>query len=195
VIKKLFIVVVIVVGAYQWWGAQAITHPPGVIAPRQPVQSRLDVATPFAHKGYTLTPLAGFSVEARVLGREDYSFDRESELAPIDLALGWGPMSDQAVLDGIEISQSSRFYWWKTRDFPIPRRAIETHSANMHLIPASDEVLDQLERVREGQVVNFKGYLVRAVAPDSWRWQSSMTREDTGNGACELVWVEALHVN
>jgi hypothetical protein len=32
-------------------------------------------------------------------------------------------------------------------------------------------------------------------APDGWRWRSSLTREDTGAGACELVWVERIAVN
>ncbi len=27
-----------------------------------------------------------------------------------------------------------------------------------------------------------------------WRWKSSLTRKDTGNGACELVWVKQMKV-
>ena len=51
-------------------------------------------------------------------------------------------MSDQeAVLQSIDISQSGRWYLvWTTRDFPIPRRAIETQSANMHMVPANGMV-------------------------------------------------------
>jgi hypothetical protein len=48
--------------------------------------------------------------------------------------------------------------------------------------------------VRTGSVVRLEGYLVEARADDGWRWRSSLTREDTGNGACELVWVERLDV-
>ena len=55
---------------------------------------------------------------------------------PSHLALGWQQMSDSAVLDHIEVSQSNRFYSWSVRRFPIPRRAIEIESADMHLIPA-----------------------------------------------------------
>ena len=35
---------------------------------------------------------------ARVLGTERYRFDRASELSLVDLALGWGPMSDTRAL-------------------------------------------------------------------------------------------------
>jgi len=34
---------------------------------------------------------------------------------PIDLAVGWGPMSDQQVLDHLHVSQSMRFFWYDTK--------------------------------------------------------------------------------
>jgi hypothetical protein len=103
-------------------------------------------------------------------------------------------MSDERVTSQINISQRNRWYYWQTDNFPIPRREIETSSANMHMIPANDYVRDQLMALNEGQVIELSGYLVRADAPDGWRWVSSMTRTDTGNGACEVVYVERLRV-
>jgi hypothetical protein len=46
--------------------------------------------------------------------------------------------------------------------------------------------------VQQGQVVKFSGQLIEAKASDGWRWQSSLTRNDTGNGACELIYVTAF---
>jgi hypothetical protein len=40
--------------------------------------------------------------------------------------------------------------------------------------------------------VIVRGYLVEARGADGWRWRSSLTREDTGAGACELIWVESV---
>jgi len=131
-------------------------------------------------------------VEARVLGAKHYSIDREADLAPVDLALGWGPMSQQGVLDALSISQSGRFYYWRTENFPIPRRDIETNSANMHFIPANQDIEKQLKEIDAGDQVKFKGYLVKIDADDGWRWMSSITREDTGGGACELVLVDDI---
>ena len=62
----------------------------------------------------------------------------------------------------------------------------------MHMIPADDGVKYQLEQVRVGQVVHIEGFLVDASRADGWHWNTSMTREDTGAGACELVYVERL---
>jgi hypothetical protein len=103
-------------------------------------------------------------------------------------------MSDSTVLSEIEISQGRRFYFWRAHDLPISRRDIETHSANMHMIPATPTLARALKSVRPGQIVKLAGYLVEAHGADGWTWRSSLTREDTGAGACELVWVTDLQV-
>ena len=180
-------------GAWFAWRDRSIERLPGVLAPEAPRQKLLDGTAPaFRKDRYELKALAEFAVEARVLGREDYRFDAGAELAPVDLALGWGPMSDSAVLAEIAIHQRNRFYYWLTATFPIPRRDIETHSANMHLIPADATVARALQRVEPGQRIALSGQLVRVVGDDGFHWQSSLTREDVGQGACELIWVQSL---
>ncbi len=136
--KTLFFIGLIAYGGYQHWQQRPVLHGAGVIAAEDPIQRNLDNATPIIKNGYQITPLADFHVEARVLSAEHYWMDHEADLAPVDLALGWGPMSDEAVLDKITISQSNRFYFWRLESFPIPREDIETHSANMHMIPANN---------------------------------------------------------
>lgn len=169
-----------------------VRHGPGVLAPNAPVQTARGEVPLLRQGDYLIEPLARFEVEARVLGAKRYRRGRESELSPVDLALGWGPMSDEAVLDHLDISQSRRFYRWQARTLPIPRQEISRNSANMHLIPATDEVRAALLKVRPGEIVRFSGYLVQIRADDGWYWRSSLTRNDVGGGACEVVWVEYL---
>lgn len=146
--------------------------------------------TPFALADATAKPLAGFSVAARVLSREDYGSDREANFSPVDLALGWGAMRDDAVLSRLDISQSGRFYRYRWRgEPPIPPDDIVRSSANMHLVPANSAVADALDAVDAGDRVRIDGWLVQIDANDGWRWRSSLTREDSGAGACELIYV------
>ncbi|MEZ5703768.1 MAG: hypothetical protein R3E42_20045, partial [Burkholderiaceae bacterium] len=166
---------------------------PGVLAPSPPEQADERIAD-FPFKGYTLQPLQNFQLEARVLASERYRTGREADLSPVDLALGWGPMSDSAVLAKVRISQSGRFYYWHVDEFPIPRRDIERSSANMHMIPANDTLARRIKSLREGQIVRIEGWLVEARGGDGWRWRSSLTRDDTGPGACEVVFVRDLQV-
>jgi len=151
--------------------------------------------SPFRLEAGTLTPLAGFRIEARVLSREDYALGREADFSPTDLALGWQRMREDAVLSRLDISQSRRWYRYRWQGQPpLPPREIVRSSANMHMIPANAEVARTLRGVRRDDTVRIDGWLVQADAPDGWRWRSSTSRDDTGSGACELVYVCAIRV-
>ena len=63
--------------------------------------------------------------------------------------------------------------------------------ANNHVIAANADVRSVIRWLRVGQIVTMKGYLVNAVKAGGENWNSSLRREDTGNGACELFYVES----
>ena len=168
--------------------------PPRVVRGAAPLQSPVPASlAPFRLEAAELQPLAGFSVDARVLSREDYLAGRESDLSPTDLALGWDRMRETPVLERLEISQSGRWYQYRWQgEPPLPPQEIARSSANMHMIPADRAVAAALARIDAGDRVRIDGWLVEAVTPDGWRWRSSTTRDDTGSGACELVYVCAI---
>ena len=146
---------------------------------------------PGQSKGYRITPLATYRIRGRVLLAERYWFGRESDLSPLDLTLGWRLMSNQDVLDHLRLYSLHRDYQWTGREDKLPANQDEiiAHSANMHLIPATEEIAARLKSMGRGDLVDLGGYLVQVEAPDGWRWRSSLTRSDTGEGACELMWV------
>lgn len=169
-----------------------ITYPAGVLIESEPAQSENGPGTePIGYGDYKLKPLARFSLDARILHRKVYRYDRESKLAPVDLAVGWGPMSDQAVLDRMEITQSTRFYWYQYQlPPPIPREQIVSHSTNVHVIPATPAIAAFCKSLRSGDLIHLEGELVEATGPEIGAWRSSLSRTDSGNGACELMLVE-----
>ncbi len=177
-----------------WWSQRAVVHPPGVLVSAVPAQHETRRAS-IRRDQYTYTPRAEFTLEARVLGRADYYFDTESAISPTDLALGWGRMSDTAVLDALSISQSGRWFHYRWRgEPPIPQAEIQRSASNMHMVPANDAAAAALAAVRPGQVVRLRGLLVDVDRDDGWRWRTSLSREDGGAGACEIVWLESLEV-
>lgn len=103
-------------------------------------------------------------------------------------------MSDESIIEKIDISQSGRWYRWNTKELPISRSEITVSSANTHIIPANDLVAYRLQDVIKGNIVKLKGYLVYIGEKDNFKWNSSLTRSDTGNGACEVFYVEELEI-
>lgn len=189
--KLIIALAAIAIGVGSMLSNRPVERAPGVLAPDDPLQQELAGAAPLQHQEYELTPRAAFSLEARVLSAERYRWDGGADLAPVDLALGWGPMSDSAMLERFKVTQGARFYTLYPQDESVDLGLALRHSANMHLIPASDTVRRTLESAREGQVVSLRGRLVDAARPDGFTWRTSLTREDTGAGACELFYVES----
>ena len=194
--KKLLITLLVIVVVWKFYNNSVqVILGPGVKAHELPYQGDLVSPVERTIGDYTITGLAQFKIKAKVLSKENYSFDRVSDFSPTDLALGWGNMSDEAILDKIDISQSGRFYRWHVDSFIIPRREIETQSANMHLIPANDSVAYKINKVRQGEIIEIFGSLVEVASNiDNYNWRSSLTRTDTGAGACELILVESIRV-
>ncbi|HVN42453.1 MAG TPA: hypothetical protein VMT50_06680 [Steroidobacteraceae bacterium] len=178
----------VVAGA--WLQGRPVPHLDGVLVQEEPAQGPPDVGSPWPYNGYALRALASFQLTARVLSAEHYRFDRGAALAPVDLALGWGPMSDSATLRHFKITQGARFYTVYPQDGAADLDDAMVHSANMHLIPATESVRRTLLAVKPGQLVTLRGELVEVTSSDGFRWRSSLTRTDRGAGACELVWVE-----
>ena len=191
--RNLAFLAVVGFGAWQYWSDRPVKVAPGVTVAAEPRQNDAASAE-FVHKGYTIAPLQTFDIEARVLGVKSYRTGREADLSPVDLALGWGRMSDSAVLAQVDISQGNRFYFWRVKEFPIPREEIERSSANMHMIPADSGIERRLDQVREGQRVRIQGWLVEARGHGGWRWRSSLSRNDTGAGACEVIYVRDIAI-
>ncbi len=142
---------------------------------------------------FTIRPLAGYIIEGRVLGTQHYYSDPVASLAPYDVGLGWGKMSDSAVLRQMKLSQSNRFLFWRwERQPPLPTKEIETHASNNHLVAANSAVARQIAWLKEGELIRLEGSLIEATGNDGGKWISSLRRDDDGNGACEVMWVSKL---
>jgi len=196
--KKVFYIGLVLLIAMAWrdWRGREITHEPGVLVAGQPRQSAVSDPGVVLMDGYRLTQRAAFDLRARVLSVENYRWGSEADLSPVDLALGWGVMSDQAVLDRISITQGSRWYFTRyDRPAPVTDREIIINSSNMHIIPANTWVLDKLNKVRKGNILQIKGFLVDVDSDSGFRWRTSLRRDDTGNGSCEIFYVETLYID
>jgi hypothetical protein len=182
-------------GAYGWYQNRSIRAPDGVLAPAEPEQVNIEDGGTERIRNWTLKTRAHYRVTARILGVERYSFDALARLVPEDLALGWGPLSENRVLRDIDISQSNRFYYWRPKhEIGLPRETIISHSANTHVIPADVLVARELAHLHPGQLVTLTGDLVDGVRDDGASIKTSLVRTDTGAGACEVMLVRDVTV-
>lgn len=118
-------------------------------------------------------------------GRADAPELRMAMFSTRDYLIALGALG--AIAGGILYVQ------WRTPPVPpaydLPPRKIMLYSANMHMIPSSPEVARRLMAVREGQYVRVAGWLVNVAGEGGAYWTTSLRRDDTGAGACEIVYV------
>lgn len=166
---------------------------PGIRAFDSPVQKPLNKYKTIQKQNYQLMLMDDFEVKGLVLSKRTYIADERADIAPLDLVLGWMRMSDPGILKDIEIAQNNRFYYWHVNEYPIPRQELESNSTNLHLIPNNKKIKEKLNNIKKGQVVQLKGQLVDVKDQDGNLWPTSRSREDVGDGACEILLVK--HVN
>jgi hypothetical protein len=64
----------------------------------------------------------------------------------------------------------------------------------MHMIPAQDWIWKKLKGVRVGDIVRLQGKLVDIDHPSGWHWRTSLRRDDTGGGSCEIMYLEDIEI-
>ena len=140
-----------------------------------------------------------YDISALVVSTHDYyGLGLGNKLAPRDFALAWGPVAEYNDRIDFNWGQSGRWYHWRCKSYediiPVGGEAgVNTCSANNHIMPANNSVRRKIKKVRRGDYIRIKGHLANVYASnskgDSFQWNSSTSREDTGDGACELIYV------
>ena len=171
------------------------------LAPAVPVQTMITIPVTQPLQGHTLHLRARYDVTALVRHVRGYDHwwyhDSMGSLVPYDAVLAWGPSSNPEQVRNFTFRQFGRYYTWHTYEPITPDRArmFSESMANTHLIPANEELRGKLDLLDPGQVVRLEGYLVDVEGPDTPRMlRTSLTRQDQGAGACEVMLVEGVTI-
>jgi hypothetical protein len=168
-----------------------------------PEQTAVEDADPvhLTAGGYDIvaTPLAHYVLRGVVVSRESYHLGWNADLAPCDVAVAWGELAAGDAWRKLSWSQGNRWYFWRwSGQNPFADGLVARSSSNTHLIPASSDLKKAARALAPGDVVELTGDLVAIEGRkggDWVRWRSSLSRTDTGDGSCELLYLRRLKVD
>jgi hypothetical protein len=147
----------------------------------------------------TLTPLAAYTLRGVVLGRENYYSGWNTSLSPCDVAMAWGPLTSGKLWKRLSWSQTGRWYYWEyDSDFPYDNTFVGRYSSNTHIIPANANLSRAVRNLGKGDIAELVGELVRVEGKrgeQTVSWASSQSRQDTGDGSCEVLYLRRLKVD
>jgi hypothetical protein len=165
---------------------------------------RLEAAEPIATPdGTTLLPVAEFETRGRVLNVERFKpYQSLANWVPglrpstHDIGLGFGPMTDSENVDRFRFSHEGasnglRALFARPRDAMTQQEfeRLAPYITNIHVIPATPAVYDQLRRVRIGELLTLRGKLVNVRDAQGRTASTSLT---AGDRDCEILWLEDL---
>jgi len=172
----------------------------------QPIQTETADKTPVvfsdADYKYTLFPLYDYDITAMVVHKMDYtkfSIHRTDSVFPMDLCMLWGDnLKNGYYADpNLEFSQDFRFCLYY-RQAGANFNANEM--SNNHLIIKGSRLKKLIKNITLGDQVRIRGQLVNVEAenlasgdpynPERIAWNSSQGRNDTGAGACEVIYAK-----
>lgn len=191
-------------GGWNWWHHERhVAHPAGIVVEAGPAIRLGETRAPWSDdKGFRYESLGAFEGRAMVLARRNYELGEFAALAPTDLALGWGELSDSRIVDQLTFPQmksfSSRFVVPEfRRDSELRERSRQELEemfrslTHVHTIPGDPDIRKTLAGIRPGQVIRFRATLVQAVAPSGGRYESSVA---LGDRNCEIAWIDELEL-
>jgi len=191
-------------GGWNWYRHERhVSHPPGIVVDVGPAIEVGETRAPWRDgQGFRYASLGRFEGRAMVLARRNYDVGEFATLAPTDLALGWGPLSDPRVVDQLSFPQyksfSSRFVVPELKrgsdlaQRPWPElNQMFTALTHVHTIPGDPAIRKTLAGIRPGQVIRFKATLVDAVGPSGFHYASSLA---LGDHNCEVAWIDELEL-
>lgn len=112
-----------------------------------------------------------------------------------DVCVIWGKNVTSGIYKHLHFSSDSWTCWVTPPNAEIARQFKGTELSNNHLLITNEMIKKRLMRTEKGDHIRFKGYLATYENKANGFYRgTSTTRDDTGNGACETVFLTSFEL-
>ncbi|MEZ5542083.1 MAG: hypothetical protein R3F42_08570 [Pseudomonadota bacterium] len=178
-----------------------LTPLPAILEP--PLQQAVH-ARPFrvTHNGaeYRIEPRYRYDLHGLVVSYAhhdgNYSLHRlwNDHINIADVCVVWGENTDGADLNRINFWNGKFTCNFETRDTGTWERFRLDQVSNNHLLTTDTRLRQRVDRLRIGDQIHIRGWLVRYSNDTGFSRDTSTTRTDSGNGACETIYLEDFEI-
>lgn len=163
--------------------------PRQVESKQQPIDVRVDDVD------YRVEPKFSYALDGVVVSYRVHDGDRmlhrvwNDHLNVADLCIIWGDNTKNVDLHAFDFANGQFTCTYRTRSEKDWRAFRVDQISNNHLISADPLIRGRIGDVAVGDRVRLEGYLASYSNGSGFSRGTSTTRTDTGNGACETVYV------
>ena len=167
--------------------------------PRQTTTDRRSFEAVWDGVGYRIDPEYDYDLVGMIVSFRHHDENSrmhrlaDDHLNMLDVCVVWGNNASGAQLDKIDFWNGIFTCNVKTRDQAAWESFDMYQLSNNHLISDDDFIRDQVRKVKVGDQVRIQGVLASYESPGGRRGTST-TRTDTGDGACETIYVDRFEI-
>ncbi|MFC1687369.1 hypothetical protein ACFL0L_02225 [Patescibacteria group bacterium] len=117
-----------------------------------------------------------------------------------DICVVWGKNVDSEIYKTGKYTSGDFTCYWNFNSREDYQAFHNSYISNNHLLPSNDDIYHAIKDARVGDQVHIKGYLSEYSVTNTedgdelFERGTSTIREDTGNGACETIYVTEFNV-
>ena len=154
------------------------------------------------HKNdYVIYPVAEYEIAGLVVTRNDIGgfsdiYHTSDSVDVVDVCLLWGDNAREAVYRNYDFWSEPFSCWYRPKRNTARARFSDDALSNTHVLAKDESLAKRLNSIHLGDQIRLRGKLINyhpAGASEQLR-RSSLTRKDTGNGACEVMYVEEFEL-
>lgn len=170
----------------------------------EPIQSptlKLPLQTQRNGNAYQIQPVFEYEIWGLVVsdhnssGWDDYEHARWNDyLNTKDICVIWGANLSNSHLADLKFSHGQWTCYVQTKSGEAWQEFQINKLSNNHLLPASAQIEKIIRRAHVGDEIHIQGQLVNYSVNNGPPRNSSITRDDTENGACEIIYVDDFEI-
>jgi hypothetical protein len=171
--------------------------------PRQVAVQRPPFQITVGDIDYEVRPLYKYELHGMVVSRHDSDAwwdyihkEWNDKLNVADLCVVWGNNASSGAYRDIEFSSGQFVCNFQTSSNEAYAAFDQSAISNNHLLSADPRLARKMRDVRVGDQIHFTGYLAEYSHNHGFAFKrgTSTVRTDSGNGACETVYVEDFEI-
>lgn len=111
-----------------------------------------------------------------------------------DYCVVWGQSADPEILRHFDFNNGQFSCQYSTKDRAAWEAFNHQQLSNNHLLAIDESIRDRIDEISIGDQILIKGWLAHYKNPAGYERGTSITRSDTGDGACETIMVNEVHI-
>lgn len=153
---------------------------------------------------YNIEPKHSYQLWGLVVAVNDNEkwYSRFKDMDPLntkDICVLWGDNAEGEIYNNYSFKSIEYVCQYQSREVQDQSNILDGRQlSNNHLLPADDEIYDIIRQAKVGDQIYLEGYLsdysIMENGQKTVSRGTSTTRIDTGNGACETVYVTDFQI-